>query len=184
MRLFTGIALPGEISGNLSRLLDYLRPFAHIRWSAPYNLHITMKFIGEWPEERLDELLRALRSLSSLHAMQLALTGLGWLPKAHSPRVLFCGVSPREELAELAARTEDALAPLGVERESRKFTPHLTLGRVRDPATSLAKLRQAIAQLESQEFGSWTADAFHLYLSRTGPAGSIYTQLAEIPLAH
>lgn len=184
MRLFTGIALPPDISGNLSRLLDHLRPFAHIRWSPPYNLHITTRFIGEWPEERLDELRSTLRSIPTCRAVPLSVAGLGWLPDARSPRVLFCGVRSDDRLTELAARTSHALAELGVEQESRAFKPHLTLARVRDPQISLVKLQQAISQLQEQEFGSWTAGSFHLYLSRTGPAGSIYTQLAEIPLAH
>ena len=87
------------------------------------------------------------------------------------------------ELESLAAATEDAAAVLGIPKENRAFRPHLTLARIKDSAGSLAPLRQAVACLDSTDFGSFTADRFVLYRSQTGPSGSIYTQLAEIPFA-
>jgi 2'-5' RNA ligase len=183
VRLFTGIALPREVSLSLTRLLDYLRPAAHLRWSPAYNLHITTKFIGEWPEARLDELIGILKPLGTRSPIDISIAGIGWIPNPHSPRVLFAGIKAGPELADLANATEEALEALGIEREKRAYKPHLTLARIRDPAIPLAPLRQAIAKLESTEFGSFRAECFSLYLSKLGPAGSIYTQLAEIPFS-
>jgi 2'-5' RNA ligase len=182
MRLFTGIALSDNVAADITRLLDYLRPAAQLRWIPPYNLHITMKFIGEWPENRLDELIAALQPLSNRPPIEIAASGIGWLPNPHSPRVLFVGVKAGPELAQLAADTEDALVPLGIAKEIRKFKPHLTLARIKE-STPLGPVRRSIAELASAEFGSFDANALNLYLSKTGPAGSIYTQLAEIPFA-
>jgi 2'-5' RNA ligase len=181
VRLFTGIALPDDVTGNLARLLDNLRPTAQLRWSPAYNLHVTTKFIGDWPEQRLQELVDALQPLGRRALLQIAVEGVGWLPNPHSPRVLFAAIKAGPELAQLAKDTEDALAGLGIERETRAYKPHLTLARIKDPAVQLAALRQAIAGLKSVEFGAFTAGAFKLYLSKLGPSGSIYTQLAEIP---
>jgi len=75
---------------------------------------------------------------------------------------------------------ESALAPLGIAKEDRDFSAHLTLARIKDPVP-LQPLRGAIAQLESLEFGSFLADRFYLYRSQPGSAGSIYTKLSEFP---
>jgi 2'-5' RNA ligase len=183
VRLFTGIPLPREVTNQLTRLLDYLRPTAHLRWSPAYNLHVTTKFIGEWPEDRLQELVEALQPLGRRKPIEICVNGIGWMPNPHSPRVLFCGIKAGPELAQLARDTEDALESLGIERERREYKPHLTLARIKDPAISLVQLRHAIASLESTDLGCFTTPSFKLYLSKLGPAGSIYTQLAEIPLS-
>ena len=183
MRLFTGISLPEEVTGNLSALIDRLRPTAQLRWSPVYNLHITTKFIGEWPEERLQEIIDALQPLGSRPPIDIAVNGIGWLPNPHSPRILYAAVKAGPELADLAAAAEKATTALGVERDTKPFRPHLTLARIKDSGITLAPLRQTIAQLESQDFGSFRAASFKLYLSKMGPSGSIYTQLADIPFA-
>jgi 2'-5' RNA ligase len=182
VRLFTGIALPDDVIHSLERLLERLRPAAHLSWSPPYNLHITTKFIGEWPEPRLDELLSALRPLGKRTPIAIKISGIGWLPNPHSPRILFAGIQAGPELEQLAKDTDAVTSELGITAETRKFKPHLTLARIKDSAVPLAPLRQAIAGLQSVYFGDFEAPAFHLYLSKPGPAGSVYTQLAEIPL--
>jgi 2'-5' RNA ligase len=179
VRLFTGIALPAEVIERLKRLLDHLRPAAHLRWVAPYNLHVTTKFIGEWPETRLEELMAVLQKLGNRAPFEIGVSGIGWLPNPHAPRVLFVGIKAGNELADLARATDDETAALGIARENRAFKPHLTLARIKDTAVPLSPLRHAIAGIESTAFGVFPAQAFHLYLSKPGPAGSIYTQLAE-----
>ena len=181
MRLFTGIELPAEIASNLSRLIDLLRPAAHLKWTPAYNLHLTTKFVGEWPENRLDELLDRLQPLGRRSPIPVNVEGIGWFPNPHNPRVLWTGVKAGPELAQLAADTDEATAALGVARETKKYSPHLTLARVKD-AVPLAPIRQVIAQLPSVEFGAFTADRFYLYLSKPGPSGSIYTKLGEVLL--
>ena len=183
MRLFTGISLPDEVTGNLSALIDKLRVTAHLRWSPVYNLHITTKFIGEWPESRLQELTDALQPLGRRAPFDVSVSGIGWLPNPHSPRILYAGIKTGPELIALAAETDAATASIGVERETKSFRPHLTLARIKDTSVPLAPLRQAIAQIDVPDFGSFRVDRFKLYLSKMGPSGSIYTQLAEIPLA-
>jgi 2'-5' RNA ligase len=178
MRLFTGIDLPEDVREKLERLLMHLRPAAHLKWSPVYNLHVTLKFVGEWPEEKLPQLEAALRSVPRRDEIPIEVRGLGWFPNAHHPRVFWVAVHGGDSLSDLARETEAVLGPLGIPKEDRAFTAHLTLARIKEPAP-LQALRSAIEQLESAEFGNFLADRFYLYRSQPGAAGSIYTKLSE-----
>jgi len=180
MRLFTAIDLPEEIILNLTTLLARLKPTARINWSPSQNLHITTKFIGEWPEERMPELTAVLAALPPRAAIPIAIEKLGFFPNPHAPRVFWTGVHAGDALAQLARDTEDALAPLGIAKEQRPYSPHLTLARIKTPGKQPALL-QAVASLPSLDFGHLIADRFHLYHSQTAPSGSVYTKLAEFP---
>ncbi len=178
MRLFTAITLPPDVIAALTRLIDRLRPTARIHWSPASNLHITTKFIGEWPKERLDELTATLRALPAPGPIPIEVRGLGFFPNPHAPRVFWAAVHAGPELAELARATDQALERLGVTAEKRPFSPHLTLARIKEPVP-LQSLRQAIAGLPAAGFGAFTADRFHLYLSQLNPGGSVYTKLSD-----
>jgi 2'-5' RNA ligase len=178
MRLFTAVTLPQDVVTALTRLIDQLRPSARIRWSPASNLHITTKFIGEWPEERLGELRAALDSLPAREPIPIEVRGLGFFPNPHAPRVFWAAVHAGPELATLAQATSQALESLGVAAEKRPFSPHLTLARIKEPLP-LATLQRAIASLPAADFGAFTADRFHLYLSQLNPGGSVYTKLSD-----
>lgn len=180
MRLFTGIDLPEDVRERLERLLMHLRPTAHLKWSPVYNLHVTLKFIGEWAEEKLPQLETALRSIPKRPAIRVEVRGLGWFPNPHHPRVFWVAAHGGDALAALAKDSETALEPLGIAKEGRAFTAHLTLARIKEPVP-LDSLRGAIAQVESADFGTFDADRFYLYRSQPGSAGSIYTKLSEYP---
>ena len=181
MRLFTGIDLPIPIKERLDVLISRLRTTAHVKWSAPYNLHVTTKFIGEWPPERLQELVKKLSAVTAKDRVHIDIRGLGWFPNPHNPRVFWAAVHASPSLAELARATEQACAELGIAAEERPFSPHLTLARIKQPVP-LQALRKAVAELESVDFGAFTAECFYLYVSKPGPSGSIYTPLHEFPL--
>jgi 2'-5' RNA ligase len=180
MRLFTGLDLPAEVVRNLEALLGRLRSTARIQWSPPANLHITTKFIGEWPESRLGELKAALAALPSRGDLSIRVHRLGFFPNAQSPKIFWCGMDA-PGLAELAADTDRATASLGIESEKRQYSPHLTVARVKE-RPDLRRLHEAIAMLPSQEFGVFEASRFFLYLSTLRPGGSVYAKLAEFPL--
>ncbi|MGA2724816.1 MAG: RNA 2',3'-cyclic phosphodiesterase [Bryobacteraceae bacterium] len=181
MRLFTGLDLPAEVVHNLERLLERLRPTARIHWSLPANLHITTKFIGEWPEERLTELEAALAALESRPPIAVDIRKVGFFPNPHAPRVFWCGIEA-PGLEALAEHTDRATAALGIAREARAFSPHLTLARIKE-RLNLQPLREAVAGLASLDFGQFQAASFFLYQSTLRPSGSVYTKLAEFPLA-
>jgi 2'-5' RNA ligase len=180
MRLFTGLDVPAEVVANLEELLRRLKPTARIGWSPLANLHVTTKFIGEWPEERLGELTAALAGLLGREAITVRIRRVGFFPNPHSPRNFWCGIEA-PGLAELAADTDSATAALGIASERRAFSPHLTLARIKEKV-ELQPLREAIVALPTLEFGAFQADRFFLYQSKLRPTGSVYTKLAEFPL--
>lgn len=182
MRLFVAIDLPPDVLHNVEALLDRLRPTARISWSPPENLHITTKFIGQWPEERLDELKSTLAAIEPRAPFPVHIHKVGFFPNPHSPRVFWCGIDA-PELGALAQATDRATASLGVASETRAFSPHLTLARIKD-RVDMQPLRQTIAALPSLDFGEYTVDRFFLYLSKPHSGGSVYTKLAEFPFAH
>lgn len=181
MRLFTAIDIPDATRAALQDLLRDLRPAAALKWSPPSNLHITTKFIGEWPEERLGEIQEALRQIPQPSPIEIGIRGVGWFPNPHSPRVLFAAIQAGPDLPALAKATNDALEAIGIPLEEKPFSPHLTLARIKEPVP-LGPLRQKIAARESLDFGTFSAASFHLYVSETRPGGSVYTKLAEFPL--
>jgi 2'-5' RNA ligase len=181
MRLFTGLDLPAEVVHNLEQLLERLRPTARIHWSVPANLHVTTKFIGEWPDERLGELRAALAALEPRPPIAAHIRRVGFFPNPHAPRVFWCGIEA-PGLEVLADHTDRATAALGIARETRAFSPHLTLARIKEKL-DLQPLREAIVGLPSLDFGQFEAARFYLYQSTLRPSGSVYTKLAEFPLA-
>ena len=180
MRLFVAIDIPAEIKDAMRCFVDRLRPTAKIGWSPVDNLHVTSKFIGDWPEARLDEMKRTLASVPVNGAVEIGVKGLGWFPNLRHPRVFWAGVEGGEPLHSLARATEQAVAGLGVPIEERDYSPHLTLARIRE-TVPLDRLHQTIESFPAGcgfEFGSFSATQFFLYLS----AGGKYTKLAGFPL--
>jgi RNA 2',3'-cyclic 3'-phosphodiesterase len=181
MRLFTGLDLPASVVRNLESFVARLSPTARIHLSPPANLHVTTKFIGEWPDDRLPELQTALAALPGRPEIEVAVAKIGFYPDERAPRVFWCGIEA-PGLDVLAADTDGATASLGVARENRKYSPHLTLARIRD-RVDLRPLHNAIAALGPLNFGSFTARSFFLYRSQLRPTGSVYTKLAEFPFS-
>lgn len=188
MRLFTGLAVPANVENELDRAVRPWREVAPaLQWSPLANLHITTKFIGEWPDGRLDELKAALARIAAVGVggpLRISVRGVDWFPEPERPRSLFAVVdTPPQGLLDLAAQTQDALAALGIPLEQRKYTPHVTLARLnRPPSTQLQALRAAIADSSALEFGTIEAKSFFLYLSQPESRGSIYRKLAEFPI--
>lgn len=181
MRLFTAIHLPDALLRRLERLLSALRPEALINWSPLDNLHITTKFIGSWPEARFDELHAALASLPPRDPFDIELKTLGWFPNARRPRTFWIGVHG-EALQQLARDTEEQLAALGIARETREFSPHLTLARIKTPVP-LQRLMETVEQMQPAALGRFSAASFALYRSDPGSNASIYRKLREYRFA-
>jgi RNA 2',3'-cyclic 3'-phosphodiesterase len=175
MRLFTGISLPPEARSPLLALTGYMRPFANLAWTAEEKLHITTKFIGEWPESRLPELKQVLSLVTLTEPIDIRIRRLGWMPNLRVPLTLYAGV---EMSGDLASRTEELLEGIGILKEKRPYRPHVTLGRIRragrDPIDAL---QNEVARTEL-DIAPFRATAFHLYLSDSGT----YTKLSDYPL--
>jgi len=176
MRLFTALELESEVARKVQELVLKLRPLARIRWSPPENLHITTKFIGEWPQERIGELREHMPA--EAREIEVPVRGLGFFPNDRFPRVFFAGVTSAPELESLAKATDEAMAEIGVPRDKHPFRPHVTLARIPE-SVRLHGLRDRIAQLGNVDFGQFRAREFSLFESRNPR----YLKLESFPLA-
>ena len=194
MRIFIGIDLDPEIRGRISRFLEGVQGFAaDARWVRPESLHITLKFIGEQTPERVEAIAERLRRVHS-GEFEIRSGGYGFFPTAKAPRVFWIGIHAGPQLAELAGTIDMATAELGIPREDRPYSPHLTLARASGrsgspkwrkgdaPNTTFAVLEKRLAAMGELDFGKMTAREFILYQSQLSPKGSQYTKLQRFPL--
>lgn len=176
MRLFTGLSLPPDASQQVTALIHRLRPLASLSWTKPEKLHVTTKFIGEWPESRLPELKAALLTVRVPEPVSIHVHGIGWMPNPRHPFSIHAEVEPTPALSTLNTMLEAALEPLGIPREQRRFRPHVTLARIRKHEP-IGNLRREIEQIPF-DLTPFRAESFILYLSDSGT----YTKLEEYPL--
>jgi 2'-5' RNA ligase len=194
MRLFIALDLDDAIRGRIARFLDGVRGFApDARWARPESLHVTLKFIGERPEEDVERIKRAMKTIGA-DAFEMRFRGYGFFPSARAPRVFWAGIEAGPSLSFLAAMVDEKLAPLGIPKEEHAFNPHLTLARGGGgsgsprkqkgdrPNRSFQRLQEKLAALPAPEFGTMTAREFFLYQSQLSPGGSKYTKLAGFSL--
>lgn len=180
MRLFVAVDVPDglraaveeQVAGGLRGALP------DAKWTRPEGRHLTLKFLGEVPEERVDEVSAALRAAAAGHApFTASFDRVGGFPNLGRPRVVWVGVGEgAEPMAELAASISEACEPLGFEAERRRFTGHLTLARIKRP--------KKIGELPAVEV---PADEFDvnevvLFRSQLHPKGARYTVLERFPL--
>jgi 2'-5' RNA ligase len=192
MRTFVAVDIPEEVRQKLARFVEGVRGFApEARWVNPASLHITLKFIGEIGEERLSDVKQALAKVRG-GPSAISFRGTGFFPTVKAARVFWIGVEADPRLAELTAGVDEALAGLGIAREERAFTPHLTLARTgsgRPQRTrgdranpSFQKLQEKLAALPAPEFGTMSAREFWLYQSKLSAGGAVYSKLHEFAL--
>src|SRR5512142_563418 len=156
-----------------------------IRWVPTHNVHLTLKFLGDVSPSSVDLIKQMmLAEAAQFPAFEAQVEGLGCYPNPRRPRVLWVGLKAPAELASLQRAIEAAAARLGYESEERDFSPHLTIGRVRQNASSsnLHKIRTALEGCQVGLLGSARVDALHLFKSELRPEGSIYTRLFSAPL--
>lgn len=183
MRLFVALDIPESVRASLAALVSKLRAVCpSARWVRIEGLHVTLKFIGETPLEKAEAIKAALATVPPRPPISIKFRGLGFFPNDRRPRVLWAGIEAGSGLVVLAASVETSLDPLGIAREERAFSPHLTLARF-DTPRGLDALHAAIEKSGQPEFGDTTATEFHLYRSVLKPGGAEYTRLATFSFA-
>lgn len=190
MRLFIAIDLPEARRRAIAQATAPLREAApSVSWVDETRLHLTLKFLGEQPEDAVSPLAAALREAAAFHSpLTLDLGGLGAFPSRRRPRVIWLGVAPDPKLELLHDDVERACAALGYEVEGRAFRPHLTLGRARRAAGERGELDAAaagaLANAAREVHSRWTADVSSVDLMQSLPGrGPRYALLHAAPLA-
>ena len=194
MRIFVALDLDPAIRERIEDFVEKIRdPAPDARWISGESLHVTLKFIGEEPDAVVS---RMEASLQSIHAepFQLRFSGTGFFPTPRAARVFWIGIQAEEALGRLAKTINDSLAKIGIAKEDRTFSPHLTLARARGgsgapgrhkddkPNRQFAKLQEFLATHPAPEFGTMTAREFFLYRSQLSSKGSQYTKIARFEL--
>lgn len=192
MRIFVGLDLEQHIRERIAAFIAEVRPLApDVRWVTPESLHVTLKFIGEKPDSVVEQIKTSLASVSA-NTFGLSFRGCGFFPTAESARVFWIGIDAPPDLANLAHRVEEGLVGVGIPKEARAFSPHLTLARSGSgaPAPSrgdrpnhrFANLKEKLAAIAGPDFGTMTAREFFLYRSQLSSQGSRYTKIARVAL--
>jgi 2'-5' RNA ligase len=190
MRLFVALDIDAEIRERIASFRNQMRALApQVRWVGSETFHVTLQFLGE--TRKVDEIRRALEEVET-ESVQLAFRGAGFFPSPKAPRVFWVGIESDQRLQILAESVANATRPLGFERDSGPYTPHLTLarsgsGRPRPvpgerSALGFERVRDELAKLPAPDFGTMTAHDFFLYESHLSPAGAHYEKRASYRL--
>ena len=183
IRAFLAIELPDSLRPGLALVQEELkRSRAEVRWVPPGNIHLTLKFFGNVPDEEIGSLALAAREAAAATTpFQLQVTAAGAFPSPRAPRVVWLGLGGEVvPLTQLFYRLEKAFTALGYLPEGRAFNPHLTLGRVKSPVNR-EKLAARLAQMPPLDWPPFTVKELILFQSVLSPQGSKYTPLKVIP---
>jgi RNA 2',3'-cyclic 3'-phosphodiesterase len=193
VRTFVAVLIGDELRTRVSGVQEPLKKLApDVKWVAPDNLHVTIKFLGNVREDDLPGVYRAVEEASgAVSQFDLSLSGLGAFPNARRARVVWVGIEEgREQLVKLASAVDSKLARLGFPKEEREFKSHITIGRVKEPSRkdswrdgpSLERLASGINEIDASDLGSQRVSSVAVMRSELRPGGPVYSPLKEIAL--
>ena len=191
VRAFIAVELDEDTKRALvtvQRRLQERLPADAVRWVRLEGIHLTLKFLGEVPRLRIEQIAMALAlAASSFAPFQFTVEGRGCFPNFRRPSVIWVAVNEASgQLAQLHTAIEAEMASLGYSPEERSFHPHLTLGRVRREIGSSRRqaVGAAVEAMTVTELGTVDVESIYLIRSELKPGGAVYTPLAEVPLGN
>ncbi len=185
IRAFVAVSLSSAVQSSVEKLIRSLRQeIDGVKWVDTQNLHITLKFLGDVPMNELHRIIAAIqRGAESVETFDLEFRGCGVFPNAEQPRTIWIGAGQgSEELTVAATAIEDELFKLGFPKEHRRFSPHLTIGRVKRDVRVSEAVSGFLTERSELAFGSSGVDEVIVYSSELTRNGPIYDELATIPL--
>ncbi len=184
IRAFIAIVIDPQIVRQIARAIATLRPqLTGIRWVPQTNFHLTLKFLGDIDEGKIEPIAQALqRYVHPFSCFAINAKGLGVFPGVNRPRILWVGLEATG-LPALASSIERALEPLGFEHDTKEFKPHLTIGRWRRFDGSSQALGKELELWDKHEFGRFEVREVVLFQSVLKPDGAVYTPLSVAALA-
>ncbi len=184
MRLFIAIELPEAIKQGIAKIQDGLKQSGgDANWTRPGGIHLTLKFLGEAPEEKVPAILQTLRDAATNRGpIRIDVAGAGAFPNLKTPRVLWVGVAGEmDKLSSLQTAVEDGMERLAFSREERKFSTHLTLARIKFPRPR-DNWQQKIGEIQNVKLGGFVADHVSLMKSELRRDGAVYTEVGRMEL--
>jgi 2'-5' RNA ligase len=190
MRLFIGIELPDALRNSVATAANRVRerveraaPSAKVRWIPSSNLHITIWFLGEVREPQVESLVASLQKPLEVRPFTLQVGGAGAFPPSGAPRAIWLGITGgREGLVAIHERLGLRLTPLGFEPETRQFSPHLTIARVKEVRPSDRSTMRHVLREDPGDVGGCEVVSATLFVSRPTSIGSQYAVLLPILL--
>jgi len=189
IRSFIAIELPENTKKELRQLEDALRgkcPEGCARWVSPDGIHLTLKFLGNVPQDKISAITRAIENASvGFSPFELKVTEIGVFPNERRIQVIWVGVSGElEKLKALQKSIDENLRPLGFEPESRPFTPHLTIARIKESTTTddRKRLGEIVSATKCELTFPIRVQSVSLMRSQLTPQGAIYHRIASVPL--
>ncbi len=190
MRVFIAVEIDeavrekaARVSRALAVALGQGRDRRSLAWVAPDNLHLTLQFLGEMDAPALEAVKGRLAPPFAVRPFEVALSGLGTFPRSGPPRVIWLGVGDgATSLSALYGEVDERLAGLGLPRDARGFSAHLTIGRIRAPVG--LRLRDAMAAAGAVDAGRCLVDHVTLFESRLSPSGATYSVVATSRLGY
>ena len=184
IRTFVGLALPDVVRRRLADLIGRWRSgvSSGVRWVHPDNLHVTLNFLGDTPQEKLGTISRmVMDAAAGVAPFRVAIEGLGCFPPKGRSRVVWAGLSQgAEPLAEIHGRINDAVVEEGLRVERRRYVPHVTLGRISSGGSDT--IGSLVDQAGGTAYGLFEAQAVTYYSSDLEKGGPVYAVLATAPL--
>ncbi len=184
MRTFIAIEIPDGIKKEMARTQEQLKiSGADAGWTRPEGIHLTLKFLGEVLDARLDEIKNALAQAAGAKGrFRLEITGAGAFPNSKNPRVVWLGVAGDiDKLMALWSSIENAMAAIGFDREDRAFSPHLTLARIKYLQARYSWQR-SIDSIKDIRLAGFEVDHVSLMKSELKPSGAVYTEIGRVDL--
>jgi len=184
MRLFVSIELPEKIKASIDGLIEEMKlKLTPVKWVEDKNLHITLKFLGWVDDKRLKELTALIkRTVKGFGKFDLGFKGMGLFPAEGRPRVIWVDLCKGEDkVKSLGDKIEDEAAKEGFREEEREFTPHLTIGRIKEKV-DVEALKKFIKKVSGSDFGSFKVEKISLMKSTLRRTGPIYEELEQINL--
>jgi RNA 2',3'-cyclic 3'-phosphodiesterase len=189
MRLFVALEIPEAVRENLVEVRQrFATPESRMRWVPSENFHVTLKFIGEVTQGKVEVISKVLREVQTPGRVEVVFRGLGWYWNAKGFGLLLATIDPSDSLTTLANKIGRQLESLDIAPETREYRPHLTLARCKalEP-----RLRSAIPQdlisvaneYKGHLFGSVSPQSFDLIESELDEDGSKYTRIDTFPFA-
>jgi RNA 2',3'-cyclic 3'-phosphodiesterase len=184
IRTFIAVETPPDVRRRTQDLVNRLgRADADVKWVAPDQMHWTLKFLGDVEDQQINDVCRAVGAcVKPFTPFELAVTGAGAFPTLDRPRTIWIGATTgADALAILAGSIEKSLANLGFPKEHRRFTAHLTLGRVRS-TRNVRELGQLVKDNADFAAGTMTIDEVTTFSSRLETTGAVHEALSRAPL--